>query len=580
MDNKIKEFIESLNNKYISKKDIILIKKKYHNLYTDINNLFIFRKLKYIKFIMMYLFIEQYTNKHNKKYIKSELIKSKSILDNINGYPLDRNQRIAVLTDEDNVLVIAGAGSGKTLTIIGKIRYLIEVKKIRPKDILCISFTNESTKSIKNSIDKYYGYEVDIKTFHKLALHILKGKNISVAPSDYLDYLITEYFNGDIEMEENNLFYLKEYFRLSYGNDSLKEEYLINLKRVIITFINVFKANDYEKEYFKNLFFFIEKIKDRKKRKINKLLLLIIFNIYLKYKEELDSGNTIDFNDMINLANDEVKSKRLKLNYKHIIIDEYQDSSLTRFNLIKNIIDINNAKLFVVGDDFQSIYRFTGCNLNIFLKFNKYIGYAKVLKINRTYRSPKGVVEVAGNFIMKNKKQTKKTLLTSKKIKKPITISYYKSIINSIITIIGRIYLENKGRILILGRNNNDINMIIDNINFINRDGIITYTKNENIELSYLTVHKSKGLESDNVIIINMINSIIGFPNKIKDIEIVNLIMKKEDFPFEEERRLFYVALTRTKNKVYLLVPIRNESIFIQELKKDYKKNIKIEYLQ
>ena len=88
---------------------------------------------------------------NHKKYLKKELIHSKNILDNINGYKLDYNQRLSIVCDEENTLVIAGAGSGKTLTIVGKIIYLIERKNVSPKDILCISFTNNTVNSLKNS---------------------------------------------------------------------------------------------------------------------------------------------------------------------------------------------------------------------------------------------------------------------------------------------------------------------------------------------------------------------------------------------------------------------------------------------
>ena len=110
------------------------------------------------------------------------------ILSNINGYALDNDQRKAILSNDQNILVIAGAGSGKTLTIIGKIKYLIEHEKFDIKDILVISFTNEACQSLKNKLD----YDIDVLTFHKLALNILKDNfpNITIAASDELEYVI------------------------------------------------------------------------------------------------------------------------------------------------------------------------------------------------------------------------------------------------------------------------------------------------------------------------------------------------------------------------------------------------------
>ena len=124
------------------------------------------------------------------------------------------------------------------------------------------------------------------------------------------------------------------------------------------------------------------------------------------------------------------------------------------------------------------------------------------------------------------------------------------------------------GNVLILGRNNHDINYVIDE-EITYKDAI--FYKNRTFE--YKTVHKSKGLESDNVIVLNMSNSIYGFPNK-KSNDLQKLILEKDKYAYEEERRLFYVALTRTRNNVYLLVDRQNPSIFIKELLYNSKKYI------
>ena len=137
---------------------------------------------------------------NNVKYIKKELINSKKLLDNINGYSLDREQRLSIVTDEDNTLVIAGAGSGKTLTIVGKIRYLIEKMNIKQDEILCISFTNDSVNSLKKALQKFYNYNIDVYTFHKLSFNIIKNNNsnVSVCNSDLLIYIIDEFFKRNI----------------------------------------------------------------------------------------------------------------------------------------------------------------------------------------------------------------------------------------------------------------------------------------------------------------------------------------------------------------------------------------------
>lgn len=256
----------------------------------------------------------------------------------------------------------------------------------------------------------------------------------------------------------------------------------------------------------------------------------------------------MDFNDMIN---DAIKNvDYVSLNYKYIIIDEYQDTSITKFLLIKKILKKSNASFFAVGDDFQSIYRFTGANLKIITEFKMYFPFGKIIKLKNTYRNPNELIKVAGKFIMKNKKQIKKRLRSSNKNKNCIQIVYYDDLNAKINDVIKQDKVNN---LFILSRNNKDLNQV----------------SVEGIENRKLTVHKSKGLQSDYVFIIGLNNNKNGFPNKIKDHEILRLVSNhKEYYPFDEERRLFYVALTRCKKKVYLFVPTGNESMFIKELKR------------
>lgn len=273
---------------------------------------------------------------------------------------------------------------------------------------------------------------------------------------------------------------------------------------------------------------------------------------------------------MIFYATNHVHENGIQKKYKYVIIDEYQDTSYVRFLLIKEILLKTKAKFMVVGDDFQSIYRFTGCDLSLFLDFKKYFPDASIKKIENTYRNSQELIKIAGNFVMKNKKQISKNLKSSKHLINPIQIIYYTDICKTFSLLIEKIYNETKKPILILGRNNKDINQILNKNFKVTESNQIIYKKNSNIFLYYMTTHKSKGLEEENVIIINLENKFLGFPNQIKDDEILRLVSKKfEKYPFSEERRLFYVALTRTKNYVYLLTPCKNKSIFVSELEKN-----------
>lgn len=447
-------------------------------------------------------------------------------------------------------MIVAGAGSGKSLTMIGKIRYLIERKNIKEDEILCITFTRDAASNLEKNINRNYNYNIKVYTFHKLSLELLKNNNnYLICKTDTLEYITNEYFYF---IKHNKLMKYKVKKILCMIDSPYK--YVLNtkeifmLKRLIITFINLFKTNNY-------------KLNDFVYFKGDRDILRIIIDIYVIYEEELKSNGEIDFNDMINYATCYVRNNNIR-NYKYIIVDEYQDTSYSRYLLLREIINKTGSKIVCVGDDYQSIYRFNGCNLDMFLKFKRYFKKSKILRIQNTYRNSQQLINVAGSFIMKNKRQLYKKLKSNKLNTKPIKIMYsdnLKKLLNYVYK-----YHEN---ILILGRNTFDIDKY-----FKVNNGEFKYLDKT---IKYLTVHRSKGLEEECVIIINLKDDILGFPNKIKDDKILKNVNNNTDiYPYEEERRLFYVALTRTKSDVYLLVDRKKPSIFVKELIKDYKRYI------
>ena len=440
-------------------------------------------------------------------------------------------KQLEAIKSLENTLVVAGAGSGKTFTIVNKIKYLLDNNIYKENELLVISFTNESVNDLKRKID----YNLDIMTFHKLAITLINNPDMKISNEYYLKFIINEYFNsyGKYNKKQNKLI-----------KRILQEMDIDNLKKLIFTFINLYKSNYNDINYLLNLY--------QKSHFINKIYFKIILEIYHIYNQEIESSNLYDFNDMIKIATNNINNNIIKTNYKYIIIDEFQDTSLNRFKLIDAIMKQNNAKIFVVGDDYQSIYRFSGCNLDIFLNFNKLVSNLNIINLDYNYRNPKEIIDVANSFIMKNKKQIKKETICLKNINKPIKICFYKNKRTAIEKILK--YIDTK--YLILGRNNTDKDLF--NVQ----------------DKPFLTIHKSKGLEEDNIILINLTNNNNSLPSKIKNHKIINKLIKTDYYPYEEERRLFYVALTRTRNNIYLLVPKSNYSIFIKELMKNYKNYI------
>ena len=500
---------------------------------------------------------------------KEDNILNDKFFDNINGYKLDLNQRKIITDKTRNILVVAGAGSGKTLTMVGKIKYLIEKENVNYKDILCISFTNETVNSLKKKLE----YDIDVFTFHKLRLEILKDHHIffQIAESNLLEYVVLEYFESII-YDNSYMKYVLEYFKYyidikDINLDIIKKDYFklfTSYKKLIIKFINMIKSNNHDINNFKKYLKRNKYIFSRKKQLKNKCFLIIMFDIYRIYLSELNSSYTIDFDMMISLASKIIEKYGMKRFYKYIIIDEFQDTSKVRYDLVKCIQEECDSKILCVGDDFQSIYRFSGCTLDLFVNFRKYFKDSKIMYINKTYRNSLDLVKIAYKFIIKNPYQLSKKIISNKRLQKPVKLVYFtrSNYEYKFIRLLDKLYLEGKKEILVLGRCNHDINYVYKG-NIENG-----YLKYKDMNIRYLTVHTSKGLEMDNVIVLNLVDDILGFPNKMEDDEVLKLFFKnREKYLYAEERRLFYVSLTRTKNYVYLMTMKNNESMFIHEIK-------------
>ena len=449
-----------------------------------------------------------------------------------------------VITSNQNLLVIAGPGSGKTTTILEKVKYLCKTEDV--KDILLLSFTNKSVNDIKERLN----LNIKVMTFHSLATDILKHYQypFRIINNHLLSYIIDEYFAILDIKEKKKLYNYLNVIKLNKNSQEYK-----SLKKLIISFINLFKTNNHDFNLLKKI------IKDSKE----KLLLKIILDIFLVYEKEKKSCGMLDFDDLIIKATALLKNNYHYCHFKYLIIDEFQDTSEIRLNLIKEIYQHSNAIITAVGDDAQSIFHFSGCDLNIFLNFSKYFDNSKIVYLRNTYRNSQELINISSTFIEKNPLQLKKMMISNKHEKNPIIIKRYYSASKTLTKVLKEILLVSSD-IMILGRNNNDIYKYLNkDITF---DGNFVYFQNQKIK--YLTIHSSKGLESDYVIILNVSNSLYGIPNKIEDHPIISFINNKEkEIPFAEERRVFFVALTRCKYQTYLLVPRNNPSPFIKEIK-------------
>ncbi len=461
---------------------------------------------------------------------------------------LDKQQKEVVLDNSDNIIVVAGAGSGKTTTITAKIKYLVDIKKVPEEEILVISFTNKAIYELQERINFDFKINAKICTFHKFAYDILKKYDNKYRILSEPKSILKEIIKKDEETSKiiKALLKDKKYKKRSSKYNSDKD-YFINFT---LENIQLYKMCDTTN---------INMVSERTNQYFNYLE-----KITKKYNNYLRNNFLLDFEDIIIEATKVVEYVKLK--YKYIIVDEYQDISYNRFELITKISQLYKIKTIVVGDDWQAIFSFAGSNSDLFLNY-KEIMNAKMHKIVNTYRNSQQLIDIAGKFIMTSKEQLKKNLISNKNIKFPIEIYEYKRNINEVlIKIIDKIVEENgiNKNILILGRYNMDLKLIVDHNFHIIRNKVV-YKKYPMLKIDFMTVHAAKGLGYDNVILINMLNDIYGFPSKIENDEIKQQLINTQK-NILEERRLFYVAITRTKNKVYILAKKGKESEFVIEI--------------
>jgi len=313
---------------------------------------------------------------------------------------LNERQKEAVLYNEGPLLIIAGAGAGKTKTLTTKIAYLIEEEKVSPYNILAITFTNKAAKEMKDRIFLQIGSEakkLTVSTFHSFGLKLLRenyerlgySKNFVIMDSDDSLTVVKKIIK---DMGYDPKIYNPKAIRNKIS--SCKNEMMSPAE------YSRFAASDYER---------------------------IITEIYEKYEEKLHRNNSVDFDDLLLLPiqlfkkNEDVLERYQNL-YKYILIDEYQDTNQAQYTLTK-LLSEQNRQITCVGDDSQSIYSFRGANYKNILNFEKDYKDAKIILLEQNYRSTSTILDAANQVIKNNKQRKDKNLWTARGVGEKI--KYY-----------------------------------------------------------------------------------------------------------------------------------------------------------
>ena len=428
------------------------------------------------------------------------------------------------------------------------------------------------------------------KHFDKIKLHKKNNTKLICTYSHQkldntlLKFLTNELKNNGISVPDKNALSNEEALEAFKKNKYTNS--FINLIRVFITNFKIreLTLDDLNKglnvkDKDENIFF-----EGYKKRKAESFIYLFkkFYNSYQNYLDRESKNGAIDFEDMIILGKKTIDINKLK----YLIVDEFQDISPLRASLIQNLRAKSNFSLFCVGDDWQSIYRFAGGEIGIMVfesEFEKYFGKRTKKDLQSTHRFNNRLCEVSSNFILANSEgQLPKKIQSIKKINEPpIEIFEQDKVTNDfsvrkhVIKQLDQIFEKHKNdeepiKVLFLSRFNtttysnsyDDLRKLIQAIfakKMLSRD---------KRKIHFSTIHKAKGAEFDYVFLMNVNNEALGFPANIDDDELLKLIINHVDiYPDEEERRLFYVALTRTKNKVFIYSTTGDKtSSFINEI--------------
>lgn len=352
-------------------------------------------------------------------------------------------------------------------------------------------------------------------------------------------------FKSDTNMEDNINTLLSSIINLMKSNGKTYEDVL-----------NTIRAHEDEDFYNRCKF----------------LLYNIVKPLHDKYEQELKARGEKDFTDLIRLATEYCKTGKWRSPFKYIIVDEFQDISTSRYQFIQSLRQKNPiTKTFLVGDDWQSIYRFAGSDLNLFQRIENYFGYTERCKIETTYRFGNPLVEASSSFILKNPCQAKKEVRPYS-TNKHTNISFWAferkddgNYLETIKSIVEKIPLNES--ILLIARYNKDINVLPQSCRKYTSNSKYPEVTLANRKMKFMTVHAAKGLEEDHVILLNCSQDGGGFPSRIADDPILGYILSiPDDYEYSEERRLFYVAITRARKEIYVLYNQNMPSFFVTEM--------------
>ncbi|ELR64936.1 DNA helicase IV [Photobacterium marinum] len=505
----------------------------------------------------------------NKQWLHNQSEKWSSWFDSFESSPLNESQRESVLINQDHNLVLAGAGTGKTSVLVARAGYLVANQQAQPEEILMLAFGRKAAEEMAERLGQKVSDRIKVATFHSLGTQIIKaveGEVPNVTPlalddkarADWIAELLTEQWQHDASAKRWQK-HLTQWRIPGFKADNSMEKQARSeqLAAWVWRHIELLGQRGASKSDLSKA---IEESGSHSTARM-KSELALLWPCYRAYQQHLKNNKQIDFNSMIQKATEYVGKGKFVPEWRFIMVDEYQDISPHRLALIEALCNVDREQsererptLFAVGDDWQAIYRFAGADVNLTTGFEQRFGASHVTQLNTTYRFNNMIGEVANRFIQQNPQQLQKDLSSFKKQKrKAVTLLCQDLLEQELVQLASK--NSEQTSVLLLGRNNNQ-----------SPEKLKAWQKQwPQFDLKFMTCHASKGREADYVFILDVNRGVFPAPDRETGLAAC-LQARNEAFADAEERRLFYVALTRARKHVWVCAEPEKTSPFVNEL--------------
>ena len=460
----------------------------------------------------------------------------------------NEEQKKSIISPTKNILCIAGAGSGKTTVLTKRIEFLIRYRDFNPKRILAITFTRKARTEMEQRLAKQ-GIFTNVETFNSFCEKILRKHNDliyeqSVHVMSYSDKMVSvrhalTSLNYTMQRAINN------YFSIAQRKSKTKEQ----LAHVFVN--DCFSVLDYIKSNSDKLINFADDAEPKDFENAQMLQSICNYlDAYMKKK------GLRDYTDQILDALNFFKNfKEYIPEFDHILIDEYQDVNAVQVKLIDILRNKNSSNLFCVGDPRQSIYGWRGSDISFILDFDKNNKGCEVIHLVKNYRSTKAIVELSNKSI---KHMNLPDLKSHRTGDKDIMLLKFKNDLSEFEFVVQTIMNSKipRSEIFVLSRTNKYLKDLSDILrirgipHIVRTDEIRKTVVATDEQITLATIHSIKGLEAEMVFVIGATS--LNFPCRASDHPVIDLVKLDEYNKEAEERRLFYVALSRAKNNLYI----------------------------